>query len=96
MAPKGKRSFHDEPWHFCSRCGTRYHLSQLEWQRGLLLCRGTPENCYDTGNDGYPLIGQREMAITAVFEVPTQELMPWPKLTDPNEIEGSMEEDLIY
>lgn len=68
----------------------------MNWQRGLLLCVNTPENCYDTGNDGYPLTGQREMAIAAAFEQPTQELMPDPKLTDDNEIETSMAEDLIY
>ena len=96
MAFKGRRSYLQGPYHFCSRCGTRYHISQLEWQRGLLLCKDTAENCYDTGNDGYPLIGEREMAIAAVFEIPTQELMPDPKLTDINEIEASMEEDIIY
>lgn len=68
----------------------------MAWQRGLLLCRNTPENCYDYGNAGFPLQGQREAAIAAVFEMPTLELMPDPKLTDAVEIQMSMEEDLIF
>lgn len=96
MAYKGRRSFLQGPYHICSRCGSRYHISQMKWQRGLLLCFNTKENCYDTGNDGYPLTGQREAAIAQVFEVPTTELMPDPKLTDSGEISASMEEDLIY
>lgn len=93
MAYKGKRSYLSGPYHICCRCGTRFHISDMEWQRGLLLCR---QYCYDTGNDGFPLTGQREMYIAGVFENPSQELMPDPKLTDTNEIESSMEEDLIY
>lgn len=96
MAFKGRRSFHVGPYHYCARCGSRYHIADLEWQRGLLICRGTKENCYDTGNDGYPLVGQREMAITAIFLNPSEELMPDPKLTDTTIIEASMDEDLIY
>ncbi len=87
----GHRSWHVGPWHFCSRCYTKRHISELEWQRGLLLCR----ECYDTGNDGYPLIGQREMAIASYLSNQTMELMPDPKLTDINQIAGSMDEDLI-
>jgi hypothetical protein len=91
MAYKGHRSFHFGPWHNCSRCDTKTHISVLQWQRGLLLCK----ECYDTGNDGYPLVGQREAAIAGYLEHQTQELQPDPKLTDNNQIEGSMDEDLI-
>ena len=64
----------------------------MQWQRGLLLC----PDCYDYGNDGFPLTGQREAAITAVFEVPTEELMPDPKLTESSEISNSMADELIW
>jgi hypothetical protein len=90
---RGYRSCRQGPYHYCARCGTRFHISDLEWQRGLLICR---TYCYDYGNDGYPLTGQRELAIIAVFEEPTMELLPDPKLTDSQEIQSSMEEDLIY
>jgi hypothetical protein len=93
--PFGRRSFRVGPWHYCARCGTRRHISQMQWQRGLLLCKDTPENCFDTGNDGFPLVGQREAYIASVFTNPSQELMPDPKLTDSISIEASMEEDLI-
>lgn len=79
MAPRGKRSFHQGPWHQCSRCGNTYHLADMDWQRGLLLCRA---NCYDTGTN--PLIGQREQQIIRAFETPTHELEPDPKLTNPD------------
>lgn len=96
MAPIGRRSWHVGPWHYCARCGTRRHIKDMQWQRGLLLCVNTPENCYDTGNDGYPLVGQREAAISLVFTEPSQELMPDPKLTDVGEIEASMDDSIIY
>ena len=91
MAYKGHRSFHEGPWHFCSRCYDKTHISELRWQRGLLL----DAKCYDTGNDGYPLIGQREAAIASYLSHQTSELIPDPKLTDTTQIEGSMDEDLI-
>ncbi len=92
MAFKGKRSKLVGPWHYCARCTKKVHISDMQWQRGLLL---GPE-CVDYGNDGFPLIGQREAAIVATFDIPTTELMPDPKLTDTSEISSSMDEDLIY
>lgn len=88
---KGKRSYLDGPYHNCARCDTRTHISHLNWQRGLLLC----EPCTDTGNDGYPLVGQREAAIASYLSHQTNELMPDPKLTDINDITSSMDDDLI-
>ncbi len=88
MAPRGKRSWHFGPWHTCSRCGVVYHLANMSWQRGLLLCN---ENCLDTGFD--PLVGDREMTIIRAFETPTHELEPDPKLTDPDV--GTSGEDFI-
>lgn len=87
----GKRSYLYGPWHYCARCEDQVHISEMQWQRGLLLCH----KCVDTGNDGYPLIGQREAAIASYLENQTNELMPDPKLTDNTLIEASMEEDLI-
>lgn len=92
MAPKGHRSYKSGKWHFCSRCATRYHIANLRWQRGLLLCI----DCYDRGNDGFPLIGERELAVVRAFEMPSLELLPDPKLTDTVAIDASMNEDLIY
>jgi|SRR5579859_935801 len=100
MGFTGKRSYLEEPYHFCARCGTRYHLSQLKWQRGLLICFDTKENCFDTSDVGLPLTGDREMAVTralqAAYDTGNQEMIPWSKLTDTEEIQASMDEDLIY
>jgi predicted nucleic acid-binding Zn-ribbon protein len=87
-----KRSRLVGPWHICSRCGTRFHIADMDWQRGLLLCR---QYCFDTAKSGRPLIGQVEMAISQVFTNPSNELMPDPKLTNPDQIQSSME-DIIY
>lgn len=92
IAWKGPRSYLQGPWHYCARCLWKTHISDMIWQRGLLLC----PDCYDYGNDGVPLIGQREAMIQAVFEVPTMELEPDPKLTESSEISSSMEEELIW
>jgi hypothetical protein len=80
VAYRGRRSFKDGPWHYCARCGSRVHISELEWQRGVLVCKTF--DCQDTGVN--PLVGQREAEIAEQFERPTQELMPDPKLTEAN------------
>jgi hypothetical protein len=92
MAFKGKRSKLVGPWHFCARCVNKTHISEMSWQRGLLLC----PDCIDYGNDGFPLIGQREAAIIAVFDNPSTEMEPDPKLTDTEEINASLDDGLIY
>ena len=92
MAYKGKRSKLVGPWHYCARCVYKTHISEMSWQRGLLLC----PDCVDYGNNGVPLIGQREAMIQAVFDVPTMELEPDPKLTDSSQIDTGMDEELIW
>lgn len=87
-----KRSKLVGPWHICSRCGLRFHIADMEWQRGILICL---QYCFDTAKSGRPLIGQTEAAIAQVFTNPSNELMPDPKLTDTNLIEASME-DITY
>jgi len=91
-AYKGKRSFLQGPYHYCARCGTRVHISEMQWQRGLLLCK--TKDCVDTGE--LPLIGQREAAIAHALEVPTEELMPDPKLTQPAESGASVDDDISF
>lgn len=92
MTFKGKRSVLVGPWHICSRCGFRFHIADMQWQRGLLLCT---QYCFDTAESGRPLVGQTEAAIAQVFTNPSKELMPDPKLTDPEQILASIE-DTIY
>jgi hypothetical protein len=89
---KGSRSYLQGPYHFCARCGSRVHISEMQWQRGLLLC--TKWGCVDTGT--YPLTGEREAAIAHALEVPTQELMPDPKLISPQESGSSLEDDITF
>ncbi len=84
---RGPRSWHKSPYHLCARCDDRTHISEMTWQRGLLLC----PTCVDYGIN--PLIGQRELDIIRAFEVPTKEMEPDPKLTDPDV--GTSGEDFI-
>lgn len=91
-AYRGRRSKLDNPWHYCARCGTKTHIKEMVWQRGLLLC--TTKDCVDTGE--YPLVGQREAAIAHALEVPTQELMPDPKLTEPQTAGSSVDDDISF
>jgi hypothetical protein len=89
---KGDRSYFQGPYYFCVRCGSRVHIAEMEWQRGLLLCKKW--DCVDSGV--YPLTGQREAAIAHALEIPTQELVPDPKLISPQESGSSIDDDIIF
>ena len=91
MAPIGYRSVFEGPWHFCARCCEKTHISEMEWQRGLLLCKR--RNCIDTGE--LALVGSRDMAIAKAIEVPTHELEPDPKLVNPD-MGTAGNEDIIF
>jgi hypothetical protein len=92
----GHRSVMEGPWHFCARCGSRVHISEMQWQFGLLLCKTW--DCIDYGNDGLYLIGTREAAIAHALENISneRELMPDPKLTEPSEAGTDSETGIIY
>jgi recombinational DNA repair protein (RecF pathway) len=96
VAYRGERSVLVGPYHICARCGSRVHISDLDWQFGLLICHKW--DCYDTGNNGLPLIGQREQAVSNALEIVqvAPDLMPDPKLTDPDASGQSYELDIIY
>ena len=64
------------PWHYCSRCDKKTKISDMEWQRGLLLC----PSCVDK-----KLLGDREVAIAYVLEDGAEELAPVEKLQLPYE-----------
>ena len=64
-------------WTFCGRCGDRYPLTELRWQRGKLL----DAKCYDD----FPLIGQIDKGIADALSMIVMEpdLQPDPKLIMP-------------
>ena len=90
---RGMRNFHKDAYNYCARCGSRVQISDMEWQRGLLLCKKW--DCIDYGNKGFPLVGERESYINAVLSDPERELQPNEKLVTPNE-SGSDADDEIY
>jgi hypothetical protein len=59
---------HGDPWHFCDRCGCPYHVSQLAWQEGMLLCTVPPGNCFDTQT-----ARQRDLEIARILDEVTME-----------------------
>jgi hypothetical protein len=93
-AYRGDRSFHQVEYHYCSRCGSRVKISEMVWQRGLLLCKKW--DCVDYGNHGNYLVGQRESNIAQVLEIPTHELEPNEKLITPLESGSNTDDDIIF
>lgn len=71
----GPHTFNQGAWHNCSRCDIKCKLSNMQWQRGLILC---PE-CYDP----WPLEGQREQAIAQTLMDGKVDFEIDPKLRDP-------------
>jgi len=94
VAYRGMRNFHVDAYHYCARCGSRVKISDLTWQRGLLVCKKW--DCYDTGNHGFPLIGQREADIAAILDVPSHELQPDDKLTSPSSGGSGGNDDIVF
>jgi len=89
--PLGIRSFKEGPYHYCGRCGTRVHIKELEWERGVLVCKTM--NCQDKGP--FAQIGQRETAIERNLEQPTKELQPDQKLLEPS-ISAIGDDDIFF
>jgi hypothetical protein len=81
---KGRRSWRQSPYHYDSRYEDRLHLSNMSWQRGLLL----DSNDLDTA-----LIGDREQQIIKVFQAPSSEMQADPKLSQPIISDGN---DILF
>jgi hypothetical protein len=80
-----RRSFLIGPWHYCARCDRKTHISDMKWQRGLLLCE---RYCVDK-----ELLGERDVKIAAVLGDGKEELVPVEKLRNPDVF--SEDEDFI-
>lgn len=80
-----KRSFLRGPWHHCARCDRKTHISDMKWQRGLLLCI---RYCVDV-----KLLGDREVKISQVLTDGKEEYAPVEKLRNPDHF--NEEEDFI-
>lgn len=91
VAFQGPRSKLSGPYHLCGRCDDRTHLSEMKWQRGVLVCN----ECFDTGI--FPLPGQREAAVANALDdsSSSDELMPNPKLVEPQE-QSASNDDIIF
>lgn len=78
-----RRSNQVSPWRNCPCCGIKTHISDMEWEQGILKCN--KKSCKDER-----LIGQRDIEIARILQQPTKELQPDEKLLAPNPI--SMDE----
>lgn len=86
----GRRKTDFDPAHYCVRCGRKYYMSELQWQRGKLLCThgGNGQGCIDK-----LLVGDREAEIDLVLSDGKLELAPDPKLREPDVI--GMDNDIF-
>lgn len=92
-APQGLRSLHGSPYHLCGRCGTRVHLSEMKWERGVLVC--STMDCQDD-EGSFPLTGQREMAIEQVLNnITDEEPKIDEKLINPD-VSDVAEDDIMF
>jgi hypothetical protein len=60
-------------YHYCSRCGRRMPLEELEWQAAQLFCRWS--DCVDTA-----IVGSRDLAVARQVAIDRKELQPDPKI----------------
>lgn len=85
----GRRRTNFDPAHYCARCGRKYYMTELEWQRGKLLCKHGPSGgCIDV-----LLVGDREAEINLVLSDGKEELAPDPKLREPDVV--TMNDDIF-
>lgn len=84
------RSQRRNVYQFCMRCGFRQPLSQMIWQRGLLVCKNT--DCIDRW-----VIGAHELFIARALSgiSDTTEAQPVAKLTEPT-LAADDEEQIIF
>jgi uncharacterized Zn finger protein len=81
MPQDGVRTFNENVWHYCHRCGRKTDLNrELQWQYGSLLC----EDCFDV----YPVLqgaieAQQARALEVIVHAP--DMRPHEKLVRPTE-----------
>lgn len=88
MPQDGVHTLGQGPWHECGRCDRKAKLeSELQWQRGLLLCH----DCFDK-----KVIGEYDQAVAQVLSslIANPDLQPSAKLTQPT-IETTNEDIFI-
>lgn len=76
--PQQTNNVHHTPLHNCARCQFPYHISELVWQRGELVC---VEKCFDN-----PDVFWRQRYIGYILAGSDQELKPDPMLTNPQSV----------
>jgi hypothetical protein len=72
------RGQHQHVYGRCMRCGCRWPLDQMVWQKGKLLCTGY--QCNDTA-----IIGSRDLNVARQVAIDRHEGQPDPKLTHPTD-----------
>lgn len=86
-----KHTFWVGPWYYCGVCYWKTHIKDMTWQRGVLRC----PSCTERSPDGFPLVGQREVAIEERLQDgrSEREFTPVEKLRDPSQFEEA--EDFV-
>lgn len=83
-----RRSAMSSPWHNCTRCSRKTHLSEMKRERGILVC--LRPSCLDTS-----LIGERDARISKAVNSNsvTTEMQPHPLISGP---QMPSEEDIFF
>lgn len=77
-----RHTFWTGPWRYCTRCDKKSKISEMKWERGLLLGK----ECQDTNTVNGPpggLIGERDVRIAQVLTDGKEEFVPVEKLRHP-------------
>jgi hypothetical protein len=69
-------------WWYCSRSGIRMNLDDAVWEQGILV---DPAFSDIVAGGNFGLLGSRDADIARRIKQDTTDLMPHPKLVEPNE-----------
>ena len=69
-------------WWYCSRSGIRMNLDDAVWEQGILV---SPDFSDLVAGGNFGLLGSRDADIARRIKEDTSDLMPHPKLVEPNE-----------
>lgn len=73
-----RRSKQVSPWHNCTLCGIKTHISDMGWQQGVFKCKRT--TCWDS-----IVLGQRDADIARALNdgANLKEMQPAGELSEP-------------
>ena len=75
------KKIEDGAWWYCIRSGIRSNLNEMIWEQGMLVA---PQFSDALAGGAFGLLGSRDADIARRIAQNTSDLMPHPKLSEPN------------